>query len=247
MGKIVSAACLSISTSSHTRAQETKGDVQYYHFTVVAGEHTHAFGQRFSEYYKIHKRLDSADCELPEFPSRRVFGGVDPKERSKELGQWLMGLLRSSSTSINPLFHSLFRFPAPMVEEIKRSVAARRQQRQSPARNASAPAPPAGGGAQQRNSSSGRLSAGTRFTFSQRDAVGQGGYGKTYLGRDSQNDNESVIVKEFTPQHGQGKLSDADKDMFRKEANQLQVSCCPFTNYVSRNVSALMVGVVGSC
>ena len=105
-----------------------KDDVYFYHFTFTAGTHTHEFGKRFSEYGKIHKQLDPK----VDFASSKILFNKEKREereqRHKDLLQWVMDLLCSSEISHNPLFHELFRFPAPMVEEIKRSVAARRQQ-----------------------------------------------------------------------------------------------------------------------
>lgn len=194
-----------------------KDGVQYYHFRIVAGGHSHAFGQRFSEFHKIHKKLQAADCPVPCFPSKHIFGSVEPTERSKELATWILGCLRSSSILIHPVFHQLFHFRPQMISEFKNIVNQRRERGSSPQQQRNTPSTPK------------HLSGvSSRFSFSPRDVIGQGGYGKTYIGTDTQAASESaakVVVKEFSPQHaGAGRnLSEADKDMFRKEANQLQL------------------------
>ena len=135
IGQIVSAA--SPSALAHTRTQvaqkvEDEDDVYFYQFTFTAGKHTHPISKRFSEYRKIHDQLDALDPDV-EFRSKwkkLLFdkeNREEREERHEELLQWLMGSLCSSAISHNSLFHSLFGFPAEMVEKCERSVEARQQ------------------------------------------------------------------------------------------------------------------------
>eukprot|EP00658_Telonema_sp_P-2_P004250 TRINITY_DN11595_c0_g1_i2.p1 TRINITY_DN11595_c0_g1~~TRINITY_DN11595_c0_g1_i2.p1 ORF type:complete len:465 (-),score=58.22 TRINITY_DN11595_c0_g1_i2:169-1563(-) len=202
---------------------QLRDGVHYYHYTVKAGAQSHSFGQRFSEYNKIHKRLQQADCPVPSFPSKHVFGSVDPVDRSKELCTWLTGCLRSSSILLHPVFHQLFRFSPAMIVEFRKIADARRQAPRAPSQS---PSGSSRGSTDKSSQAQGSRLSGvsTRFRFSPHDIIGQGGYGKTYLGIDNLNHNAKGVGKEFSPHNsGGGRLTEADKDMFRKEANQLQL------------------------